>query len=92
MYETWENYFKRLEYITVDHLKIYNKPDGDLIFEQKNDAFLPFLVSELKGDWIRLKKHRLYESKYDKTITYEGWVRWKTAMNILVNITEQTYE
>jgi len=92
LYETWENYFKRLEYITVDDLKIYDNPNGKLIFEQKNNDFLPFLISQVKGDWIQLKKHRLYKSKYDKSMQYEGWVRWKSDMDILVNIVEQTYE
>jgi len=63
-----------------------------LVYKQKNNTFLPFLISELKGDWIQLKKHPLFSNKYDKTIPYEGWIRWKTDMDILVNITEQTYE
>lgn len=92
IYETWENYFKRLQFITIKGLDIYTNPDGIILLERNNEDFLPFQVAELKGDWIKVKKAKLYASYFDDKINYNGWVRWKNNMDILVDITEQTYE
>ncbi|QCX40663.1 hypothetical protein FF125_20280 [Aureibaculum algae] len=92
IYETWENYFKRLEFITIKGLDIYSSANGIILLEKNNDAFLPFQVTALEGDWIKIKKAKLYESYFDNTINYDGWVRWKNNMEILVDITEHTYE
>lgn len=92
IFETWENYLKRAEFITKKDLKIYDKPNGKIIFEDKENDFLPFNIIELKGDWANLKKARGREFSFDKSKNYNGWTQWKKGNEILIDITEHTYE
>ncbi|MRM84342.1 hypothetical protein [Riemerella anatipestifer] len=92
IFETWERYLKRVEFINKENLKIYDKPNGKIIFEEKNDKLLPFNVIEVNGDWIKLKKGFGREFNFEKNIDYEGWTQWKDGNKILIEITEHTYE
>lgn len=56
VYETWDRYLKRVEFITKDKLVIYDKPNGKAIFENKENTFLPFGVEAVQGEWIKFKK------------------------------------
>lgn len=91
-FETWERYLKRLEYIEKDNLQIYDKPNGNIIFENKNNDFLPFNIVEVEGDWIKLKKASGRESYFDENQNYDGWTQWKDGNTILIQIVEVTYE
>ncbi len=91
-YEPWVNYLKRAEYITKKNLIIYDRPEGHIIYEEKNDRFLPFVVTEVSGDWIRLKKAFGREFNFDDLINYDGWTQWKSSDSILIRITEHTFE
>lgn len=92
VFETWERYLKRVEFVTKRELKIYDKPNGTVIFEDINNDFLPFNVIELDGEWIKLKKGFGREFNFDESKNYDGWTQWKKGNKILIDITEQTYE
>ncbi|MEL0651211.1 hypothetical protein V6246_07225 [Algibacter sp. TI.3.09] len=91
VFETWERYLKRVEYISKRELKIYDKPNGKIIFEVNNNDFLPFYVEETKGDWIKLKKDFGRQYNFDDSKNYNGWTQWKNGNKILIEITEETY-
>ncbi len=92
LYEDWEKYLQRAEYIELDTIEIYNKPNGKVIFKSNSTDFLPFEVEKVMGDWIKLKKNKLFYHKYKKGVNYEGWYQWKKENVLRINITEETYE
>jgi hypothetical protein len=93
IFETWERYLKRVEYITKENLVIYDKPDGKAIFENRKQDFLPFGVEDVKGEWIKLKKGFGRESNFDSLQNYSnGWTQWRKGPQMLIDITEHTYE
>ena len=92
IYETWERYLRRVEYITSEKLVIYDKPNGKVIFENKENTFLPFGVEAVQGEWIKLKKGFGRESNFDGGKNYAGWIKWRDGARILIDIVEHTYE
>ncbi|TKC06096.1 hypothetical protein [Pedobacter frigoris] len=92
VFETWERYLKRVEFITRDSLVIYDVPDGKAVFEHKDQTFLPFGVTEVKGDWIKVKKGFGRESNFPADGNYDGWIKWREGTTLLIDITEKTYE
>ena len=90
--ETWERYLKRAEFVTKDSLVIYDLPGGKAIFENKDQTFLPFAVTEVKGDWIKVKKGFGRESNFDTGRNYDGWIKWREGTTLLIDIIEKTYE
>lgn len=90
--ETWERYLKRSEFITKDSLLIYDHPGGKVIFENKDRTFLPFGVTEVKGDWVKVKKGFGRESNFPADTNYDGWIKWREGTTLLIDITEKTYE
>ncbi len=92
IYETWERYLKRVEFIELNVIEIYDKPNGKIIFSTEPDGFLSFGVEKMEGEWIKLKKDMLREFNYPKGINYEGWYRWKKGNVLRIAITEATYE
>lgn len=92
VFETWERYLKRVEFITKDSLVIYEVPDGKVLFERKDQNFLPFAVTEVMGDWIKVKKGFGRESNFDTGGDYDGWIKWREGTHLLIDITERTYE
>ena len=92
VFETWERYLKRVEFITKVNLVIYDRPNGKIIFENKQATFLPFTVTEVKGEWIKLKKGFGREFNFDSTQNYDGWTKWREGQQKVIDIVEQTYE
>ena len=92
VFETWERYLKRVEFITKDSLVLYDVPDGKVLFESKDQTFLPFSVKEVKGDWIKVNKGFGRESNFDTERKYDGWIKWRKGWELLIDITERTYE
>jgi hypothetical protein len=92
IYETWDRYLRRVEYITKVQLTIYDVPNGRIIFENRKEAFMPFSVLEVKGEWIRLGKGLTPEGTTDTGNRHTGWTRWRKGTVKLIDITEKTYE
>lgn len=92
VFETWQEYLGRVEFIEKDSIVIYNKPEGELIFKNKSNKFLPFRVIEVNGDWIKLGKGIRREFNFENGVNYNGWTKWKEGEKIIINIVEQTYE
>lgn len=92
IFETWERYLKRVEYITKEGLTIYDKPEGKEIFKASGNKFLPLKITEVNGEWIKLQKAPGREPNFDESKNYEGWTKWRNGDNLLIKITEQTYE
>jgi hypothetical protein len=92
-YETWEHLLKRAEFVNFrDNYSVYGAPNGNKIFENTDQKFLPYGVIEVSGDWIKVKKGIGRESNFKGIENAEGWVKWKDENKILVNITEYTVE
>ncbi|MDH7447631.1 hypothetical protein [Aquimarina sp. 2201CG14-23] len=92
LYETWEHYLKRVEYIELKKLEIYDKPYGEIIFCSETYDFYPFKVKSIKGEWIELIKDPLREFNFKKGTNYEGWYQWKTGNEWQIQIVEYTIE
>ena len=92
VYETWERYFKRAEYIIKTNLIIYDIPNGKAIFENKSGAFLGFVVTEVNGEWIRIKVRDGQIGDSTNTHKLEGWTQWRQGNKMLVDVIERTYE
>jgi len=92
IFETWERYLKRVEFITKDSLVVYDRPGGEVLFQQTDQAFLPFSVSDVKGDWLKLKKGFGREGNFENGKNYNGWIKWREGRDLLIDITEKTYE
>ena len=63
-----------------------------MLFENKDQTFLPFGVTEVKGDWIKVKKGFDRESNFGDGKNYDGWIKWREATDLLIDITERTYD
>ena len=92
IFETWERYLIRAEFVTKNELKIYEIPNGKIIFENDNNKFLPFNITEVEGDWIKLRKGFGREFNFENSKNYDGWTQWKDGNKILIDIVEHTYE
>ncbi|WP_103070104.1 hypothetical protein [Aquimarina sediminis] len=92
IYETWERYLKRVEYIELNTLEVYDKPNGNIIFSSKSNDFFSFNVVAMEGEWIKLKKDELREFNFEKGIDYEGWYQWKKGNEWRIQIVEFTIE
>ncbi|SEW52880.1 hypothetical protein [Chitinophaga arvensicola] len=91
-FETWERYLKRVEFITKENLVIYDQPNGKIIFENREKTFLPFTVTAVKGEWIKLKKGFGREFNFDSSKNYDGWTKWLEGQQKVIDIVEHTYE
>ncbi|MCL2072467.1 MAG: hypothetical protein FWH18_00945 [Marinilabiliaceae bacterium] len=93
-FETWEHLLKRAEFVDFYGVKyvVYDAPDGNKIFENTNLKFLPYNVTEVRGDWVKVKKGFGREFNFEGIENAEGWVKWKNDTKILIGITEYTVE
>lgn len=93
-FETWEHFLKRAEFVDFGQTgyAVYDAPDGNKIFENARPDFLPYTVTEVRGDWMKVKKGRGREFNFEGIENAEGWIKWKNDTEILVNITEYTLE
>jgi hypothetical protein len=94
-YETWEHLLLRAQYVSFDreNYAVYDAPEGKKIFENTDRKFLPYKVSQVQGDWIKVEKAAGgYDGYFEGIKNAEGWVKWKNETEILVGITEYTVE
>jgi hypothetical protein len=92
-YETWEQVLLLAEFVDFcDKYAVYDAPEGKKIFEKTNPEFLPYQVTEVRGDWMKVKKGFGREGYFEGIENAEGWTKWKNDTEILVNITEYTVE
>ena len=91
-FETWEHLLKRAVFVDFHRINyaVYDAPDGNKIFENTNHNFLPYNVTEVCGDWAKVKKGFGREFNFDGIENAEGWVKWKDDTKILIGITEYT--
>jgi hypothetical protein len=92
LYETWERYLKRAEYITKNNLTIYNTPAGKAIFENKSGDFLAFVVTELNGEWIKINERDGQSEHLRINKNLAGWTQWREGDKILIDVIEKTYD
>lgn len=93
-FETWEHLLKRAEFVDFGQTgyAVYDAPGGKKIFENTRPDFLPYTVTEVCGDWMKVKKGHGREFNFNGIENAEGWVKWKDDTRILVDITEYTLE
>lgn len=73
IYNSWDEYLRKVEYVEKKDAVIYDEPDGEIIFENKTNDRLGFKVLEVNGEWIRVKKsERNSTNPFEK----EGWMKW----------------
>jgi len=88
-YETWEHLLMRVAFVYFEeYYAVYDAPEGEKIFENTNDNFLPYSVTQVSGDWMKVKKGSGRESRFYGMKNAEGWVKWKNDTEILVKIIE----
>jgi len=91
VYETWEHLLKRALFVGFnDNYAVYDAPEGEKIFENTNHDFIPipYKVTEVRGNWIKVKKFNSKEFNTKDINNAEGWVIWKNDKEMLVSITE----
>jgi len=84
-YETWEQLLLRALHISFNDnsaVSVYDTPDGKKIFEEKQTVHSAYKVTEVRGDWAKIKDAWAHERDF------EGWVKWKDNTKILVRIVE----
>ena len=94
IYETWEHYLLRVEYVYFDvDYTAYDKPEGNIIFEKTDRNFTPYQVTEIRDNWIKVKipRHYLF-SRFEGMENWEGWVKWRNDEEILIRINEYFIE
>lgn len=93
VYEEWCTLLLRAEFLTLSEgAVIYDKPNGEIVFENKENEFLPYKAVEVEGDWIKITKGFGREFNFDNIENAEGWTKWNDGKTILVNIVEYTVE
>jgi len=92
-YETWEHLLQRAEFVNFqDNYTVYDAPEGKKIFEGTSRESLPYSVTEVLGDWMKVAKGLGREGYFEGIKNAEGWVKWKNETEILVRIVEYTVE
>jgi hypothetical protein len=93
-FETWEHLLKRAEFVDFwnANYAVYDAPNGNKIFENTNHKFLPYNVTEVHGDWAKVKTGFGHEFNFKGIENAEGWVKWKDDTKILIEITEYIVE
>jgi hypothetical protein len=90
-YSAWEKQLAQAYFINlmVSNRKLYDAPDGNPIYEDTEHQ--SWKVTEISGDWIRIKQ---MERGYVVDDGVEGWVRWRTegTKRLPVNIIDMLYE
>ncbi|MFD2287107.1 hypothetical protein GJU39_10690 [Pedobacter petrophilus] len=89
VFETWERYLKRVAFARKKTLQVYDQPNGKIIFTDTANNYIPFSISQLKGDWVKIEKPY---GTADETFKFNGWTRWKKKSEIIIEITEQLYD
>lgn len=88
-YESWLEYMRRSHrFIEKKNIVIYDRPNGNVIFEDTINDFLPFSVADMDGDWIKLEKMDIYRDRYRNSVNYDGWVQWKDGEKLLIQLLE----
>lgn len=81
--DTGESYFRVISnQITKEEFVIRKEPR----------TYLPFAVTEVKGDWIKVKKGFGREFDFSVGVNYDGWIKWREGTSLLIDIIEKTYE
>lgn len=93
--ELWEDYLKRVEYITSkNEIVLYDAPGGSETYRKKTgERFMPFRIIDVKGDWAKIEPLKeAYSDSYDPEVNYRQWLRWKDSQKITIEITEHSIE
>lgn len=91
LFETWEHYLPRCQYIMTKTRDIYDKPYGKISFEKKTSSRSSKMICkviEVKGEWMRVNTDG---AMYREDIVGDRWIKWRTADEIIIDIFEQTY-
>ena len=79
-YEIWEDLLKRAYFVNFNgNYAVYNAPEGKKIFEKTNSD--SYKVTEVSGDWVKIERNG----------RHEGWAKWKSDTEILIDIVERVY-
>jgi hypothetical protein len=79
IYETWTNYLKRCEYISIENYELYNAPNGKAL--EKIVAGDIYKVIDVNGDWAKVLR------KDDPV-----WIQWRKSNNLTMVPIEYTVE
>jgi hypothetical protein len=85
LYETWDRYLKRVQYVTKKDLVIYDAPNGKVVVD-KDNSLVPLVITSVKGDWARVK------TAGPDLKQYNGWTKWREETKRLIDVTEKTYD
>lgn len=91
-FETWERYLKRVEFVELDELEIFDAPNGTILYQSSSYKFLPFKVEHVEGEWMKLTIDALRDFRYEDGVDYFGWYQWKRGNALRIDITEFTIE
>jgi hypothetical protein len=94
IFETWEHLLLRAEFIKSysEMGEVYDEPNGKIIFKNLEQKFLPYNVTQVKGEWIKIKKGFGREFNFEGLKNAEGWIKWTNGKEMLIDITEYTIE
>ena len=79
LYESWTDYLKRCEYISINNYEVYNAPDGKIL--EKIVAGDVYKVVDVNGNWAKVIKK-------DNPV----WVLWRKNNNLNIIPIEYTME
>ncbi len=88
--ELWEDYFKRVMFVSVDAPQIYDAPSGLLLYSSKHSG--DFSIVALDGEWAKVTKLHIYGEDNKAFFPEEGWIKWTDGTTLLVDPIEEMYE
>lgn len=93
VFETWERYFKRIQFIELHNLEIYDRPNGKIMQKLTSNAYFPFNIKRVQGNWLQLQKiTSMPAADFKKNTNYDGWYQWRDQNGLRIEIIEETYE
>lgn len=86
VYETWEDFLRRAEYIYADKTVIYDKPKGKIIFDTNAHSFA-YEIKSISGNYIKVRNY--FDKKSNAELAdMDIWIKWKEGGRLFINIVE----
>lgn len=91
LFEAWDIYLKRCQFIYTRTPDIYDKPNGKIIYDKSNKykrTQLQCKAIEIQGEWMKVNTNLVIRPE---DLVGDRWIKWRDSNSILIDIFEQTY-
>lgn len=83
--ETWKNHMigAVIDFNLRKH-PIFTIPLGSATKIDIRDSDIPFMIEEIKGDWLRITCTSYCDVQCPKNKKYQGWLKWRDGKRIFI--------